>query len=367
MVRIDYASDLPKHFVRTHCWLPACRQQATAVKNRTKHIPLRYFTFCAADAIDVFMLERAGVIQRKEASGRLEGVYFCERDPEDFGIIAGLIGSPEQGFQGEFDKIVLFEEDDETVGCSLLDDTPYTPELRNKLRLKDAKERFKSSFPFDIINLDVFGVMFPPRKGIVAPLLRSLLQILRWQTEAVFRPNHPCEQFTLLLTSHLDPGLTDQGAIEQLANRLNENLRANQQFQEMITTKYGPGTAQQLAVSNFAEFFCISLPKYILHHALFHLGWVVQHEPTYLYDRPDKYKPSKNYQIMHSVSVFKRIPNFHERLDAPGVEAYMHEAIRIAENSVKWVDDSVMAPDIERTLESDLQEIIAFRSQYAKR
>lgn len=118
MSHIDYSSDLPKHFVRTRGWLPACQQQVQAVANRTKRIPLRYFTFCAAEAIDVFMLERAGIIRRSEVSGRLEGVYFCERNAEDFGIIAGLIGSPDQGFQGEFEKIVLFQEDDETKGSS---------------------------------------------------------------------------------------------------------------------------------------------------------------------------------------------------------------------------------------------------------
>ena len=36
--------------------------------------------------------------------------------------------------------------------------------LIEKLRYKDAHCRLRKAFPFDIINLDVCGVMFPPRK-----------------------------------------------------------------------------------------------------------------------------------------------------------------------------------------------------------
>lgn len=241
-------------------------------------------------------------------------------------------------------------------------------QVRNKLRYKDANLRLRVSFPFDVINLDVFGVMFPPRKGIITPLLRSLLQILQWQTSQTLQPgNRPCDQFTLLLTSHLDPDLTDQDAIAQLTNRLDENLRSNQQFRDVITARYGFSTARQLADAYFAEFFCIALPKYILQYALFQLGWSVQNGPIYLYNRPDRYNSQKSYQIMHSVSVFQRVPDFSQRLDSPGVEQYMHEATKIATGGVTWVDELVGNLDIQSALESDLEEILAFRSQYAQR
>src|SRR5437870_5112692 len=167
MSHIDYSSDILKHYVRKYSWLPACQKQSYAIRNRSKRIPLRYFTFCAAQAIDVFMLERERILQRSNQTGRLDGVYFCEKDPVVFGKIADMIGSPEQGFQGDFDKIVLFEDDEDTRGLELYpevkeDDTEegmkeadqaFSEDIRRKLRYKDANERLRKAFPFDILNL----------------------------------------------------------------------------------------------------------------------------------------------------------------------------------------------------------------------
>ena len=56
-MRINFETDSLKHYVRRYGWLTAAKQQKSAIGNRSKTIPLRYFTFCAAEAIDVFMLE----------------------------------------------------------------------------------------------------------------------------------------------------------------------------------------------------------------------------------------------------------------------------------------------------------------------
>ena len=45
--------------------------------------------------------------------------------------------------------------------------------------------------------------------------------LLAWQTESKFLINErECKQFTLFLTSHIDPVDTNQSAIEQLENRV---------------------------------------------------------------------------------------------------------------------------------------------------
>ena len=174
MSNINFETDTLKHYVRRCGWLTAAKDQKHAISRRSKRIPLRYFTFCAAEAIDVFMLEREGILERSEETGRLEGVYFCEKDLDKFGIIANLIGSPEQGFRGPFEKIVLFEDDEETEGKTLEDDQPHTHEVREKLIYKDTHCRLRKAFPFDIINLDVCGGVnvFLTNRTVITPLLR---------------------------------------------------------------------------------------------------------------------------------------------------------------------------------------------------
>ncbi len=228
MTSVNYATDILKHYVRKHGWLPACRKQRSVVRpSKTK--PLRYFTFCAAEAIDVFMLEYFGILKRSDSTGRLESVFFCEKDEEAFGKIASLIGSPAQGFQGEFEKIVLFEDDNETRNRELYAEVeePLPAHVRKKLRYKDAHHRLKQAFPFDVINLDVFGNMFPPRREhVIGPLLESIIRVLRWQTQSLSCVNatRRNRQFVLLLTSSVDAENTNETAVEQLKNLYRSGL-----------------------------------------------------------------------------------------------------------------------------------------------
>ena len=363
-MQINFETDPLKHYVRKYGWLAAASEQKRAVENRSKRIPLRYFTFCAAEAIDVFMLEREGILKRSEQTGRLEGVYFCEADPDKFGVIADLIGSPEQGFQGEFEKIVLFKDDDDTQGKTFEDDEFHSAQIRKKLRYKDAHQRLRESFPFDIINLDVCGVMFPPRRDIMAPLLESIIQILAWQTESKFLINErECKQFTLFLTSHIDPADTNQSAIEQLENRVIKNINTNVGFRSAFVEHYGHDLVDKFVQDNFAEFFCIALSKFIIHEALFRFGWKVTCGPTYLFNRDYRREENRQYQIMHAVSVYERIPGFGKSLDIPSVDQYTQSVIQLVNDQIKWIDDIVENLDVSQGLKEDLRRIIELRNQ----
>ncbi len=377
MSHIDYSSDILKHFVRRNGWLPACKEQSHTIRNRSQKIPLRYFTFCATQAIDVYMLEREGILRRSTQTGRLEGVYFCEKDPEDFGKIANLIGSPDQGFLGDFEKIVLFEDDEDTRGIELYPevkeeeteeveeeaDRAYPEHVRRKLRYKDAHQRLHKAFPFDILNLDILGVMFPPRRGVITPLLKSLIRILEWQAQSLFPNNRPCQQFTLFLTSHIDPDNTDAEAIQQLARRFSENIDTNIEFRSAFVNLYGYQDTSEFLKDKFAEFFCLAFPKYIIHQALFHLGWEIVPGPVFLYNRDYRREVGRHYQIMHSVSIYKRIPNFGQRLDGLEISKYTNMVTQLVINGVNWIDDAMKEPDIKQALEEDLSNIVKFRDQ----
>lgn len=364
MMHINFEKDLLKHYVRTRGWLAAAKNQKNAIRKRSKRIPLRYFTFCAVDAIDVFMFEREGILKRSEETGILDAVYFCERDLENFGLIANLIGSREQGFPGPFEKIVLFKDDDETEGKTFDDDNFHTADLREKLRYKDAHCRLRKAFPFDIINLDVFGVMFPSEQEIITPLLESIIQILKWQTESRFPiSKRECNRFTLFLTSHIDPVLTDQTAIQQLENRVIDNISTSEEFHSAFLKQYGHNEVGKLRRENFAEFFCVALPKFIIQRALYNHGWQVTCSPTYLYNRNDRWDENKQYQIMHTISVYERIPGFQQSLDAPLTSQYIESVTQVVNDGVEWVNDCIKDSDISQELRADLNQIVTFRNE----
>ena len=120
----------------------------------------------------------------------------------------------------------------------------------------------------------------------MAPLLKSIIQILKWQTESRFSINNrECKQFTLLLTSHIDQDDTNPEVIKQLEKRVNDNISMNKDFQSTFFNRYGHDQAGRLACEDFAEFFCIALPKYIIHTALYQFGWEITSGPTFLFNR----------------------------------------------------------------------------------
>lgn len=367
---INYDTDPLKHYVRRHGWLTAAQEQKRAIKRRSKKIPLRYFTFCAANAIDIFMLEREGILKGSEETVPMEGVYFCEKKVADFEMIAQLIGSSERGFQGSFEDIVLFKDDEKTRGKKWEDEVEndgyYTPEVRQKLRYKERHHRLQEAFPFDIINLDVSDVMFPTGKEMIGPLLESIIRILEWQTKSKFPINgRECKQFTLFLTTEIRRDRTNETAIQQLENRVNENLCMSEHFKSAFTMRYGHDQVNQLITENFPEFFRVALFKFIIHKALSStLGWTVTPCPTYLYNRDDKWKENEQYQIMHMVSIYKRIPNFQKRLDDPGRSEYIQSVTKLVNDKILWVEQVIDDPNVRRELAEDLKEIIELRNQY---
>jgi hypothetical protein len=84
------------------------------------------------------MLEREGILLRDESTGRLDHVYFCDNDESEFEKIVNLIKSEQAGFKGDFRKIVLFEDDDDTRNKDEIDtEEGYSGRvIREKFRYK---------------------------------------------------------------------------------------------------------------------------------------------------------------------------------------------------------------------------------------
>ena len=69
----------------------------------------------------------------------------------------------------------------------------------------------------------------------------------------------------------------------------------------------------------------------------------------------------RNNQIMHAVSVYKRIQGFRERVDVPNTSQYIRSVTQLINNGVEWVDSVIKSPGIHRLLKEDLRQIVALR------
>src|SRR5436305_1707589 len=102
-----YEDDLLKHYIRVHGWLPLCQTRKQLLQQRRPRLRrrLRYFTFCAVNAVDVLMLDVANVINRSRTD-KFDTVFFFDRTPElVFQTQLRIPGS--YGFAGKFVETVL--------------------------------------------------------------------------------------------------------------------------------------------------------------------------------------------------------------------------------------------------------------------
>src|SRR5260370_41901290 len=102
-----FEDDHVKQYVRTRGWLPLCRERHRQLQGRKPRDRrrLRYFTFCAVNAVDVLMLDVAKVI-RPSAAARFDTVCFFDRTVE---LVAQtqLRVPGSIGFAGSFVETVL--------------------------------------------------------------------------------------------------------------------------------------------------------------------------------------------------------------------------------------------------------------------
>jgi len=369
MSRIDYETDITKHFVRTDGCLDAFRYRnrkiKSAIRGKRRHVPISYFTFCAASAIDVFMLEQNGLIARERRSGRLEHVYFCECDEVEFSKISNLIGSADAGFMEKFEDFVLFEDNDTTKGKDGFDDREKVssdPSIRRKFSCKALQRRFIELFPFDVLNLDFYGNLFPPRAHVYSPLLQSIKRIFEWQTRRSSLDDHKCEGFTVFLTAYVNRADLNVQAVENLALTVRSNLQRFPELAQAFESRFLHRDPELLIEQDFPVFFSIILPKIVANIAIEH-GWIGRHRKIYIYSRPE----FGTYYMMTSIVCYEKI-DFRGCLPGPPRDRkferyYVPEMTSVFSHKPLNVNDAIVrgGDNLRLQLSADLTGIVAFR------
>src|SRR5882672_4383755 len=207
---IDYENDLLKHFVRTDGWLPVCKKRLQRIRKKLKR-RLRYFTFCAVNAVDVLMLDVAKVVSRSP-SDRFDTVYFFDKGEasvvETRKRIPGAVGFP-----GNFTEVVLVDESEDALveAASPLDapeDQQDEAVVHQSQQIRDQKLNFIRSFPFDVVNLDLEQFLFKPKEEFPGKLLRAMRKMFHWQRRPLMhegRNRGSIDGFSLMFTTRIGP------------------------------------------------------------------------------------------------------------------------------------------------------------------
>lgn len=145
----DWDNYYSKHCTRFYGWLPASKD----FKERKGDSKISYLTLCDTNAIDIFMLEMEGVLQR-DANQTLTGVTICEMEESKLADIFKNVNPPlrESIVKGKIQQLLLFQDTPELQAMNP-DGDVRNRETRRKLNMRRDAIRLQEGFPFDIINL----------------------------------------------------------------------------------------------------------------------------------------------------------------------------------------------------------------------
>lgn len=324
----EFEDCLLKHHIRTRAWLPLCSKRREAIRSASskaaRQRPLRYFTFCAAGAIDVLMLDVESVIH-PSAGGHFESVCFFDRTSEDVietqKRIPGAVGFP-----GDFVSVVLVADPEEAVfvdDLSALESPPDqqdTEQTHSMQRLRAQHRAFIMQFPFDVVNLDLEGFLFKPNDPIPGQMVNCLRKICEWQrkpfevrTGSRKTVTMQLEGFGLMFTTQVGPPNLGENYLGMLSDCVLKNLEGDASLRQAFRESTGFDDHLTLRDSNFLRFFELAAPKVLL-DVLVEKDWYV--DPAdgislYEIERESKDGP---YRMLHLVmNVVKQSPALDRR------------------------------------------------------
>jgi hypothetical protein len=370
-----YGDDLLKHHVRMEAWLPCCQRRLNLIRQDTtvsRQRRLRYFTFCAVGAIDVLMLDVAGVI-RPSDGGRFDTVVFFDRNARDVldtqKSIPGAIGFP-----GDFIQVVLLDDPDED---NLLSDAiatllpPVAAEdreaTRKKQRLLAQRRAFIRTFPFDVINLDLEEFLFKPSDPLPGRVIKAFRKVMQWQRRGfvVRGREYALDAFSLMFTTQIGPPNLSATYLDMLARRVRANLEHDEALRTILAEATGVADVDRLRTADFPAFFKVAVPK-IIASLLMEEDWYIEAAPEIAileFERPSTSGP---YKMLHVVmDVRRHSPSLDHR--APGdVSSVAQESHRQVVRRIFSMPELVVSEEtINRSrLEASLEMIKGRRRKY---
>lgn len=336
---MNYDENYPKHCARYYGWLPASKAYQKQIKRKS----LKYFTLCAEEAIDVFMLELEGVLSR-DRNKRLPNVFICEKEAGVAVRIRELVRPPvdEAIILGPLERILTFEDNEHTRGRS--PDNPYDKvpnrHIREMLRIKGLAQRLKGYFPFDIINFDPYGNLLNP-----APRENELYQSFN----KIFELQESINTFLLFVTTPITHIHSD------FQSKFKNDLEFNvSKYPEIHTALLWSVNTIDYDDIDDDKRMALGFAKSIVLSAARSKGWNGEHKGIYI------------YQNRNSRKMLSSVIQFSKARTAPDEPVYVEDIIRVIEQMPEYYsyEDSLENQEVKKHLEKIIEYREKTRNEY---
>ena len=246
-----------KHFVRVMGWL-----QTALGRKKRKGKPIRYFTLCGQEAIDIRLLERHGIVVK--TSRGYPDVGFCEEDAGIYGAIINSLKSVGKPLFGKFEDIA-------------------------------NQSNFTDWFRYDVVNLDFSCRVFRGSQDPFVGVWGAIQRVLEAQAEQD-------TGFDLFLTFNASRGTGDKASVSQLRNLLEQNLQ-DERRKQVFQRQAGTTTLSKLVNTDFTRFLLYAVPK-LLSMLAIENGFSVGISDSYYYKRRPRDRPP--YHIVKFIFTLER-------------------------------------------------------------
>lgn len=273
MSSFDWDTNYCKHCARLYGWLPATKEYQEKIKKPT----VKYFTLPDIQAIDIFMLEREGILSRDD-NGKLPNVVICEgcfpKVPEILRVVRPPLKDaiiPEK-----LQDVLTFEDDEFTRRAPLGSTRHRDPKMRRKLRIKLHYERLRLFFPFDIINFDPYDSLLKPDLP-----QNKLYQAL----ERIFHLQKLTVRFLLFITTPVYD-IPDY-SVGRFRNDFQDNVSKYPNIADILLSSVGTTDYDKVEETKRTA---LGVAKSIVIRAARGQGWNCEHKGIYVYENPNGHK-----------------------------------------------------------------------------
>jgi hypothetical protein len=191
-----------------------------------------------------------------------------------------MVGREDAGFFGRLEDVVLFEDDADTkqfpttesLDAKLEDEGVQNDrDLHERLLLKRKFFKIRSSFPYDLINLDFCQYYYPEPPGVLR-INETVARILKWQSEADDKESKELriQNFILAVTCKYDEHLPVD-ARKRLREIVLNNYKISPEYKEKFSTTRNVGIRKWVTKEKEDVFFS-GWPKDIVRTAT-EAGW----------------------------------------------------------------------------------------------